>query len=283
MLGVLLPGLLAAAAPPRSPEAHADDSLTTVQLPDGPIRCKKFGQLTQECLGIPFGRVERWKPPLPPAPWTAPRDATGFGPACYSADKNFGEGKDGKVVKGTAGCWDAAGKETGFCSEQCLSLNVFAPRQPPAAGEKGYPVVVWIHGGGYSGGATLGLNGTAQVETISRGDIIWVTVNYRLNIHGFLGSEKLKGNDPNGSVGNYGLQDQRFALEWVQRSIGAFGGDKDNVMIDGSSAGGGSTANHFVNARSWPLFDKTAGESGMFATWNTMPLESAEAHFSLAL
>ena len=159
---------------------------------------------------------------------------------------------------------------------------LIAARDVPA-GEKGYPVDVGIHGGGYSGGATLGLNGTAQVETISKGDIIWVTVNYRLNIHGFLGSEKLKGNDPNGSVGNYGLQDQRFALEWVQRSIGAFGGDKGNVMIDGSSAGGGSPANHFVIARSWPLFTKTAGESGMFATWNTMPLESAEAHFSLAV
>ena len=281
MLAVLLPSLLAAAVAsprPRVPDA----SLTAVQLPDGPITCKKFGALTQECLGIPFGKVERWKPPLPPAPWTAPRDATGFGPACYSSDKNFAAGQDGKLIKGTQGCWDAAGKETGLCSEQCLSLNVYAPRNPPPAGEK-YPVVVWIHGGGYSGGATIGLNGTTQVETISKGDIIWVTVNYRLNIHGFLGSEKLKANDPTGSVGNYGLQDQRFALAWVQRSIGAFGGDKDNVMIDGSSAGGGSTANHFVNVHSWPFFHKTAGESGMFATWNTMPLESAESHFSLAL
>jgi carboxylesterase type B len=86
----------------------------------------------------------------------------------------------------------------------------------------------------------------------------------RLNIHGFLGSEQLRAHDPTVSVGNYGLQDQRFALEWVQRSIGAFGGDPANVMIDGSSAGGGSTANHFVNARSWPFFSKTAGESGMF-------------------
>jgi hypothetical protein len=86
MLAVLLPSLLAAAVAsprPRVPDA----SLTTVQLPDGPITCKKFGALTQECLGIPFGKVERWKLPLPPAPWTAPHDATGFGPACYSPGK----------------------------------------------------------------------------------------------------------------------------------------------------------------------------------------------------
>ena len=71
MLAVLLPSLLAAAVASPRPRAP-DASLTAVQLPDGPITCKKFGALTQECLGIPFGKVERWKPPLPPAPWTAP-------------------------------------------------------------------------------------------------------------------------------------------------------------------------------------------------------------------
>ena len=135
------------------------------------------------------------------------------------------------------------------------------------------------NGGGYSGGATLGLNGTAQVETISKGDIIWVTVNYRLNIHGFLGSEKLKGNDPNGSVGNYGLQDQRFALEWVQRSIGAFGGDPSRVTLDGCSAGAGSTTNHMVNPRSWPFFAQANGESGTFSSWDTNTLPMAQAVF----
>ena len=83
--------------------------------------------------------------------------------------------------------------------------------------------------------------------------------------------------DESGSVGNYGLQDQRLALEWVQKNIMAFGGDPANVMIDGCSAGAGSTANHAVNKHSWPFFSKAAGESGMFAMWNANTLATAES------
>ena len=77
-----------------------------------------------------------------------------------------------------------------------------------------------------------------------------------------------------------GLQDQRLALEWVQKNVAAFSGDADNVMIDGCSAGAGSTANHAVNANSWPFFNKVAGESGMFSMWNTNTLATAEGVFS---
>ena len=121
--------------------------------------------------------------------------------------------------------------------------------------------MVWIHGGAYSGGNTRGFDGTPHVEA-ARGDIVWVTIEYRLNVFGFLGSQMLKSRDAQLSTGNYGLQDQRLALEWVQRNIKAFGGDPANVMIDGCSAGAGSTANHVVNAHSWPFFHKAAGESG---------------------
>lgn len=72
---------------------------------------------------------------------------------------------------------------------------------------------------------------------------------------------------------------QRLALEWVQKNIAAFGGDPENVMIDGCSAGAGSTANHAVNEHSWPFFAKAAGESGMFAMWNSNTLATAESVF----
>ena len=113
----------------------------------------------------------------------------------------------------------------------------------------GYPVVVWIHGGGFESGgsgAAWGHNGTQHVEA-SGGEVIWVSIAYRLNVFGFLGAAELRARDALGSTGNYGLQDQREALRWVQRSIGAFGGDPSRVTLDGCSAGAGSTANHATN------------------------------------
>ena len=135
--------------------------------------------------------------------------------------------------------------------------------------------MVWIHGGGYEAGSSRGLNGTAHVEA-SNGDIVWVTVQYRLAAFGFLGSAALRSLDAAGSTGNYGLQDQRLALEWVQKNIAAFHGDPQRVTIDGCSAGAGSTANHVVNANSWPFFAQAAGESGMFAKWNANAMATAE-------
>eukprot|EP01052_Picozoa_sp_SAG31_P035867 SAG31_NODE_4387_length_3279_cov_1.588994_1_plen_318_part_00 len=142
-------------------------------------------------------------------------------------------------------------------------------------------MVVWIHGGGFESGGSGGAwghNVTQHVEA-SGGDVIWVTVNYRLNVFGFLGAEQLRTRDVWRSTGNYGLQDQREALRWVQRSIGAFGGDRNRVTLDGCSAGAGSTANHATNNHSWPYFRQVAGESGMFAPWNAKPLRAAQDTF----
>jgi carboxylesterase type B len=243
---------------------HLIAQAQVVQIPDGPLECVNTGTLTVACLGIPYGQTGgRWKRPVRPTPWSDPRPAKATGAMCLQPL-----------------CYDAAGTLKGNCAEECLFLNVWAPRKPPPAGSPGYPVMVWIHGGGYEGGSGDGMNGTHHVEA-SGGDFVWVTLDYRLNVFGFLGAEQLRSRDSLNSTGNYGLQDQRFAMEWVQRSIGAFGGDKHNVMIDGCSAGAGSTANHAVNPSSWPFFQKVAGESGMFAMWNSLPLTKAQQTFDL--
>lgn len=126
---------------------------------------------------------------------------------------------------------------------QCLYLNVDASRAP-SKDPAGHTVMVWIHGGSYSTGAPQ--NATNIVELA--GDIVWVGINSRMNVFGFLGAEELRDRDPDGSTGNYGLQDQRVALQWVRNNIASFGGDPARVTIDGCSAGAGSTANHMVNA-----------------------------------
>ena len=157
-----------------------------------------------------------------------------------------------------------------------LYLNVYSPRTP-SKDPRGYPVILWIHGGGYANGDANTANGTALVELTQ--DVVFVSTQYRLNVFGFLGAEQLRSRDPEGSTGNYGLQDQRAAMAWVRRSIAAFGGDPSRVTIDGCSAGAGSTTNHMVNPRSWPFFAQANGESGTFSSWDTNTLPMAQAVF----
>ena len=179
--------------------ALASVHAVVIQLPDGPIECASSGPITTQCLGIPFASAGRWRRPRPPAPWQAVRPALKAGPMCLQpwcyGGAQWGGGNLTKHL-------------TQDCSEDCLLLNVWAPAKPPPRGSSGYPVVVWIHGGGYESGgsgAAWGHNGTQHVEA-SGGDVIWVTVAYRLNVFGFLGASQLQARDDARSTGNYGLQ-----------------------------------------------------------------------------
>ncbi|KAH7378717.1 carboxylesterase family protein-like protein [Pyrenochaeta sp. MPI-SDFR-AT-0127] len=126
-------------------------------------------------------------------------------------------------------------------SEDCLFLDVFVPEDVLSQAGKGYgaPVLVWIYGGGYTGGNKnqnpAGL--IAASGNSSNGDVIYVSLNYRL---GALGWQAGPSYQAEGGTSNLGLYDQRFALEWVQKYIHLFGGDKDRVTVFGQSAGGGS-------------------------------------------
>jgi len=144
-------------------------------------------------------------------------------------------------------------------SEDCLGLNIWRPSQPGK-----YPVMVWFHGGGFlmGSGAWPTYDG---INLADQQDVVVVTVNYRLNLFGFLAHEALVDiNDgfEGGSAGNYGFLDQQMALQWVQDNIGNFSGDPNNVTIFGESAGGWSVFSHIISPLSKGLFHKAIVQSG---------------------
>jgi len=151
-------------------------------------------------------------------------------------------------------------------SEDCLNLNVTTPY--PAG--TGLPVMVWIHGGSFTSGAGVEYDPT-QLVTV--GNIIVVTINYRLGILGWLGAAAL--DNGSGNTGNYGIEDQVAALGWVQRNIAQFGGNPSNVTVAGESAGAISVAQLLAVPKASGLFARAILESGPPAA-PTNPVSLAE-------
>ena len=204
--------------------------------------------------GIPYARSPegqlRWRAPQPPLPWDGIRDASSFGPIAPQS----------LAVAGITSPSDPAASETQ--SEDCLSLNVWTPEVPEIPSTipgTGRPVMVWIHGGGFttgSGSVFLYRGG----ELARNGDVVVVTLNYRLGALGFLGHRGMS--DSDGLVGNWGLQDQVMALQWVHDHIALFGGDAANVTIFGESAGGFSVATLMATPGAAGLFRRAIVQSG---------------------
>lgn len=204
-----------------------------VRVEQGRLRGSREGAVTS-FLGVPYAAspagANRWRPPLPAPDWRGVREARAFAPSCYQ-----------QVVRQGFVPWTEEYLATEATSEDCLFLNIWAP---PHAGAEQLPVLVWIHGGGYTGGS-----GAVPVQlgkSLARQGTVVVTVNYRLGVFGFLAHPELTRESRVNASGNYGLLDQVAALRWVQRNIAAFGGDRANVTLMGQSAGAGST--HFLMA-----------------------------------
>ncbi len=184
--------------------------------------------------GIPYAAPPigdlRWRGPQPGPHWTAPRDATVFGPICPQ------HATEGLIARANLPQ-----------SEDCLSLNIWTP------GGTKRPVMVWIHGGGFTqGGASIPRFDGAQ---LARRGVVLVSFNYRLGRLGFFPHPAL-------ADANFGLLDQIAALQWVKRNIAAFGGDPANVTIFGESAGGVSVQMLMTSPLAKGLFAKAISRSG---------------------
>ena len=188
----------------------------------------------------PIGEL-RWKEPQPVVPWDGVMVADRFGHPGYQAVHYPG----GYFTEWGYG-------EEAQCSEDCLYLNVWTP----AAGKVGekLPVAYWIQGGGYREG--WGSEPEFDGEEFARHGIVLVSINYRLGVFGFLAHPELAAESPHGVSGNYGVLDMIQGLKWVKENIAQFGGDPDNVMIFGQSAGGGAVRTLVESPLARGLFHK---------------------------
>jgi para-nitrobenzyl esterase len=142
-------------------------------------------------------------------------------------------------------------------SEDCLYLNVWTPAKRD---DEKLPVFVWFFGGGWQVGYTSEME--FDGERFARRGIVFVSINYRLNVFGFLSHPEITDENPT-QPGNFGLLDQQLGLKWVKENIAAFGGDPDNITIGGQSAGGGSTLMQIVSEQNEGLFQKAIIQSGV--------------------
>ncbi|MCJ8156119.1 carboxylesterase/lipase family protein [Sphingomonas sp. LaA6.9] len=211
----------------------------TVTTTAGAIRGEKHDGV--RCwMGVPYARVERFAAPKAVEPWDGVRDAVKAGSQC---PQMYGNNARRAML---------AAPEF---AEDCLSLNVYVPEGGADQGRK--PVYVWIHGGAFVVGCGSAYDGT---EMARNGDIVVVTINYRVGVLGFVNFGEVLGLPDIPS--NLGLRDQIAALEWVRDNIAAFGGDPDRVTIGGQSAGSMSVSLLLHAQSAWPLFRGAIMQSG---------------------
>ena len=217
-----------------------------VKTTSGPVR-GVIADRVNAFYGIPYGAPTggdgRFTAPRKPQPWTAVRESVEFGPRSP-------QGPSGLISE------VAAVDRREPASEDCLRLNVWTP----SLGTGRRPVMVWLHGGGYSqaSGSFIIYNGANLAR---RRDVVVVTLNHRLNLFGYLYLGELAG-EKYADSGNAGMLDIVQALEWVRDNIAAFGGDPANVTIFGQSGGGGKVCTLMGMPRAKGLFHKAIAQSG---------------------
>jgi len=221
-----------------------------VTTASGPVRgLARGGSLA--FLGIPFAKPPvgelRFAAPEPPDPWTEPLDATAYGATPLRIT-----GEDNLIPEPAV-----PGKST-------LNVNVFTPALRSLSLSKGLPVLVWIHGGGYTEGSPA--SPWYDGARFNRDGVVTVTISYRLGFDGF--------GYIDGAPANRGVRDWLAALEWVQQNIAAFGGDPRRVTIGGQSAGGGAVLTLLGMPQAQHLFHRAMAFSGALAD---VPLATAKA------
>ena len=203
--------------------------------------------------GIRYATAGRWEYPKQVTAWEGVYDASQYGNCSYQPRAFYNEAE----MPEKAFYFNEFRKgETYTYSEDCLFLNVFTPENA-REGDK-LPVLVYIHGGGFTGGCGHEKHFDGPVWPTK--GVIGVTLNYRLGPMGFLCLPELK--EEAGRTGNYGLYDQMTAIKWVKDNIAAFGGDPENITIMGQSAGAMSVQQHCLSPLTDGLFHKAVMSSG---------------------
>jgi len=231
-----------------------------VQTEGGMVKGKNsrlgFGRYMDVFKGIPYADVPgRFEKPKPHPGWDGVLKATSYGKRCLQSNL---------LMTSTRG------------SEDCLYLNIWVPQGRTVS--TNLPVMVWIYGGGFLVGGSMGANFLNNYlysgqEIGDRGDVIVVTLGYRLGPLGFLST------GDSSLPGNYGLWDQHAAIAWVRRNIQAFGGDADNITIFGESAGGASVNFQIVSPHNKGMIKRAISQSGVaLCPWaiNKNPRKLAE-------
>jgi para-nitrobenzyl esterase len=225
---LLLTACGAATTPARPPS-------TLVHTKAGDLRGARDGAVLR-FRGVPYAHAPtddlRWAPPRPVKPWTGTREATKSGPRCAQPG-------------------NAPDRST---AEDCLYVDVTTPA---TARTRPRPVLVWLHGGGFTAGAGSDYD---PARIVTGGDLVVVTVDFRL---GVLGNLALPGMTDGGS---YGFQDQQAALRWVRSNVAAFGGDSHNVTLAGQSGGAIAVCGQLTSPGARRLFDRAILESGSCET-----------------
>ena len=200
--------------------------------------------------GVPFAAPPvgefRWKKPQPVQPWEGIMMADKYKKICPQ-----------RLTRPLTSYPEKYRSLYTEHDEDCLYLNVWTPAEAVGKDEK-LPVMFWIHGGGYSTGS--GITMSTDGDAWARHGVILVTINYRLNVLGFLNHPELTAEE--GSSGNYGMYDQVAALKWTYENIANFGGDPDNITIAGQSAGAMSVKNLVMSPLAKPYIAKAIIQSG---------------------
>ena len=223
-----------------------------VFLDSGWIEGREAAKRTWCWTGIPYAKPPlgslRWKAPRPVEPWREMKQATDFSSPANQLQPVFSS------ITG---------------SEDCLYLNIWRPQ----SGEENLPVYVWLHGGGNSKGSA-NLPDFHGNELSIRLNAVFVSINYRLGPLGWFRHPLLQSDNALDNSGNYGLLDIIAALRWVQRNIGAFGGNPDNVTLSGESSGANNTLALMLSTEAEGLFHKAIVQSGYK---NSASVNEAEA------
>lgn len=229
---------------------------TDITTADGAVRGLR-GRRVSRWRSIPFAAPPvgelRFRAPQPVQPWTGVRDATHFGFAAMQHRRGAQIGPRQQQPTG----------------EDCLTLNVTAPNKPAATAR---PVMVFIHGGGYLlGTSALRLYSGSRLALL--GDVIVVSVNYRLGAFGYVDFSEYS-TPAHRFDNNLGLRDQVAALEWVRDNIAAFGGDPGNVTIFGESAGAHAVLALMATPAAAGLFHRAISQSPP-ADWGPSQADAA--------